>query len=156
MSRRCCNIILSIFLGIAFMAVGAIAETPKEIKAPVDEEKEYLPEPDEFIKVEQPAEMMYEEVPVYPEPAKKAGLEAIVWIKSLIDKKGEVVKAFVLKSSGSKAGFDESALKAAYKCKFKPAVKDDKPLAVWITYCVQFTLSEEKTQEKATESLKKS
>jgi protein TonB len=163
MSKKANLIALAIYLGIAIIAIGAWAETPKKI-ATSTEEKEYLPEPDEFIAVEQNPVMIYEEVPVYPKTAKKAGLEATVWIKALVNRKGEVAKAFVYKSprskdntdvaslkSTSKAGFEESALKAAYKCKYKPAVKNGQPVAVWVTYSVKFTLSGDNEEDKTTD-----
>jgi len=102
--------------------------------------EEYMPAPDEFVPVEVPAEMIYEEVPEYPRLAKSAGMEAVVWVKALVDKDGEVKQAMILKSSGSKAGFDEAALEAAYDCKFKPAIQNGRPVAVWVSYQVEFVL----------------
>jgi protein TonB len=101
-----------------------------------------MPSPDEFVPVEIPAEMLYEEVPDYQRLAKKSGMEGIVWVKALVDKDGNVKKAMVLKSSGSRAGFDEAAVKAAYKCKFKPAIQNHKPVAVWVSYSVEFVLTD--------------
>ncbi|MFH2035749.1 MAG: energy transducer TonB [Candidatus Zixiibacteriota bacterium] len=103
-------------------------------------EDEFMPAPDQFVPVEIPAEMIYEEVPQYPELAKKAGFEAVVWVKALVDKDGDVRQAMVLKSSGSAGGFDEAAVAAAYKCKFKPAIQNGRPVAVWVSYSVEFTL----------------
>jgi protein TonB len=108
----------------------------------------YLPEPDEFVPVEQLPEMIYEEVPVYPELAKKVGMEAELWIKCLVDKKGNVIKAMILKSSGNKENFDKAALDAAYKNKFKPALQNSQPVAVWITYKVDFVLSQDEGKDK--------
>jgi protein TonB len=93
------------------------------------------------IVVDIPAEMIYEEIPQYPRLARQAGMEAVVWVKALVDKDGNVKKAMVLKSSGSKAGFDEAAVKAAYKCKFKPAIQNGRPVAVWVSYSVEFTIT---------------
>lgn len=106
------------------------------------DDDEFLPAPDEFVPVEIPAEMIYEEIPDYPRLAKQAGMEAVVWVKALVDKEGNVRKAMVLKSSGSRAGFDEAATKAAYKCKFKPAIQNGRPVAVWVSYSVEFTLTD--------------
>ncbi|MCX6826279.1 MAG: TonB family protein [candidate division Zixibacteria bacterium] len=103
---------------------------------------EYLPAPDEFVPVEIGAEMIYREPPEYPRPAKIAGMEAMVWVKALVDKSGNVVKAMIFKSSGSKAGFDEAAVASAYKCKFKPAIQNGRPVALWVAYQVEFTLRE--------------
>ncbi len=148
MSKKANLVVFSILLGIAIMSIGAWAETPKKVATYVDEKEDY-PSPDEFIRVERQPEMIHEEVPVYPEKAKKDEAEAIVWIKSLVNKDGEVVKSMIFKSSDSEYSFDKTALDAAYKCKFKPAVKDGKPVAVWITYCVKFTLTKEKSEEQA-------
>lgn len=105
-------------------------------------DEEYLPAPDEFVPVEIYAEMIYEEVPDYPRLAREAGMEAVVWVKALVDKEGNVKRAMVLKSSGSRAGFDEAAVAAAYKCKFKPAIQNGRPVAVWVSYAVEFTLTD--------------
>ena len=136
-------VIILIGLGIMLLTAGAMA-SPPETDKPLLKNNDHYPKPDEFIPVEQMPEMIYEEVPVYPELAKNAGIEGKVWIKSLINKKGEVVKAMIFKSSDSKVGFDESALNAAYKCKFTPAIQNKQPVAVWITYKVSFVLDKDK------------
>jgi len=103
---------------------------------------EYMPAPDEFVPVEINAEMIFEQIPEYPRLAKQAGMEAVVWIKALVDKDGDVKKAMVLRSSGSKAGFDEAAVEAANKCKYKPAIQNGRPVAVWVSYQVEFVLED--------------
>jgi len=100
--------------------------------------EDYMPAADEFVPVEIPAEMIYESPPEYPRLAQTAGMEAVVWVKALVDKNGNVRDAMVLKSSGSKAGFDEAAVDAAYKCRFKPAIQNGRPVAVWVSYQVEF------------------
>ncbi len=100
--------------------------------------QDYMPGSDEFVPVEIPAEMIYEHTPEYPRLAQTAGMEAVVWVKALVDKNGNVRDAMVLKSSGSKAGFDEAAVKAAFKCRFKPAIQNGRPVAVWVSYQVEF------------------
>jgi len=115
--------------------------TDQDIVVAIPDE-EYMPAPDEFVPVEIPAEMIYEEVPDYPRQARLAGMEAVVWVKVLVDKSGNVKKAIVLKSSGSRAGFDEAATTAAYKCKFKPAIQNGRPVPVWVSYSVEFELED--------------
>jgi len=105
-------------------------------------DEEYLPDIDEFVPVEIPAEMIYEHAPEYPRLAKQAGMEAVVWVKALVQKDGSVKKAVIFKSSGSKAGFDEAAVAAAYKCKYKPAIQNGRPVAIWVAYQVEFTLTD--------------
>jgi protein TonB len=104
--------------------------------------EDYMPAPDEFVPVEIPAEMIYEHSPDYPRLARSAGMEAVVWVKALVDKDGNVRDAMILRSSGSKAGFDEAAIDAAYKCKYKPAIQNGRPVAVWVSYQVEFVLEE--------------
>lgn len=98
------------------------------------------PNPDEFIQVDKMPELITNVSPEYPIKAKRDGKEGYVWVKALISLEGSVLKAHVTKSSCSTCNFDESALKAAFQNKFKPALKDGKPIAVWVTYKVQFKL----------------
>ena len=98
------------------------------------------PAPDSFVACEMMPEMIYEHLPDYPHLAQTVGWEAEVWIKALVDKNGNVCDAMVLKSSGSKAGFDDEALKAAYKCKYKPGIQNGRPVPVWVSYKVEFIL----------------
>ena len=55
---------------------------------------------------------------IYPELAKKAGIEGIVYINAFIDEKGDVTKTKLLKGIGS--GCDEAATKAVKNTKFTP------------------------------------
>jgi len=106
---------------------------------PFESESEY-PEENEFILVEIQPEMIYMARPVYPNLAKIANLEGKVWVKALVDKNGDVVRAVVLKSSESNAGFDEAAIRAAKRCKFRPAVQNGFNVAVWVSFAVEFKL----------------
>jgi len=103
-----------------------------------DDEKD-LPSVNDFVPVEVLPEMIFEQKPVYPEKAIKAGIEGIVWIRSLIDKDGSVVESIIGKSSGSEL-LNKSALKSAKECKFKPALQNENPVATWVTYKVDFNL----------------
>ena len=102
---------------------------------------EDFPAPDEFIKVDLHPEMIFQQAPEYPEKAKQAGIEGTVWVQALVDKKGAIRKAKVSKSSGTKS-LDKAAVTAAYQNKFKPAIQKDKPVAVWITYKIEFALDD--------------
>jgi len=37
-------------------------------------------------------------------------------------------------------GFEEAAVKAAYKCRYRPAIQNGNPIGVWISYTVEFVL----------------
>jgi protein TonB len=75
--------------------------------------------------------------PLYPEIARKAGVEGTVVIKVLIDKKGLVEKAEIFKSIPV---LDDAALQAALKCEFKPAKQRDKFVKVWMAIPFKFKL----------------
>ncbi|MCK4301384.1 MAG: energy transducer TonB [candidate division Zixibacteria bacterium] len=100
-----------------------------------------LPGPDEFVKVDVLPEMIYQQQPEYPPLARKAAIEGAVWVKSLVDSDGNVVEVMLAKTSGSEL-LDKAALVAAEKNRFKPAVQDGKPVAVWVTFKVDFVLDD--------------
>ncbi len=86
------------------------------------------------------AEMTHYEPPRYPKLAEHAGLQGVVWIKSLVGKDGLVRDAKIHKSCGT-AALDQAALVAAPKCKFNPAIKHGQPIEIWVTYKVDFRLN---------------
>ncbi len=100
--------------------------------------EEYFPQAGEFVAVEeQPVEISHEN-PITPELATLTGTTGVVWIQALVDKEGKVRDARVLKPSGSKVGFEEAALEAALKNRYKPAIQNGRPVAVWVSYKVEF------------------
>ena len=76
---------------------------------------------------------------VYPEIARKAGVEGRVYVNVLIDEKGNVVNTKILKSLGNN-GCDEAAVAAIKAVKWKPAKQRDKPVKVWVGIPVVFKL----------------
>jgi TonB family protein len=81
---------------------------------------------------------------VYPEEAKKAGVQGKVFVKAIIDESGNVVKTSIKKSVGS--GCDEAAMKAIQKTKFTPGTKDGKLVKASVIIPIQFKLDGEKKQ----------
>ena len=98
-----------------------------------------LPGPDDFVPVDQPPEMTRQAVPVYPDSCLLLGVSDCVWVKALVDTKGNVRDARIAKPCAVKCGLEEAALNAARENKFKPALADGKPVAVWVTIRVEFT-----------------
>ena len=82
---------------------------------------------------------------VYPELAIKAGLEGVVFLKCLINTKGEVEQTQVLKPSGSDIGFEEAAQAAMMKVQWNPAKQRDRNVKVWVSVPVRFTLTDLKS-----------
>jgi protein TonB len=76
---------------------------------------------------------------IYPEIAKKAGVEGRVMIWAQIDEKGNVIRTKIMKSLGPN-GCDEAAALAISSVKWKPAMQRDKPVKVWIAVPVDFQL----------------
>lgn len=86
--------------------------------------------------------MKTESRPAYPEGAKVKGLEADVWVQAIVGTDGAVHRAKIAKQSvhGLEPGFELCTLTAAMGNVFEPALKDGKPVAVWVTYPVSFRL----------------
>lgn len=100
-----------------------------------------LPSPDEFVPYDKAPEPTKTVKPIYPDSAKKAGIEGEVWIKALIDKQGKVREAECLRDSSDKPDiFCEPATKAALQYEYKPAISAGNPVAVWVQYKVKFSL----------------
>ncbi len=76
---------------------------------------------------------------VYPEIARKAGVEGRVVVKCLIDERGNVIDTQILQSLGNN-GCDEAAITAVRSVKWKAAMQRDKPVKVWISVPVTFRL----------------
>jgi len=102
--------------------------------------EELLPSPDEFIPVEVLPVQVVTVQPKYPELANRANIEGTVWVRALVDKEGKVRDVIIVKPSGANAGFEESAIDAAKQTVWKPAISNGQPVAVWITYKVEFKL----------------
>lgn len=76
---------------------------------------------------------------VYPEIARKAGIEGTVIVYAQIDKTGKVIRTKVVKPLGN-SGCNEAAVKAIMSVKWKPAKQRDKPVTVWVSVPVKFKL----------------
>ena len=76
---------------------------------------------------------------IYPELARKAGIEGNVIVNVLIDRDGRVLATKVMRSLGNN-GCDEAAIKAIKSVKWNPAFQRDKPVKVWVSIKVAFVL----------------
>lgn len=73
----------------------------------------------------------------YSKQARRAHYQGICLVKVIVDAQGNPRDAHVTRKLGM--GLDEKALEAVRKYKFKPAMRDGQPVAVWITIEVNFT-----------------
>ncbi len=76
---------------------------------------------------------------IYPEIAKRAGVEGKVYILAYVDETGTVTKTEILKGIG--AGCDEAAEKAIRETKFKPGKQRGKSVKVKVAVPIIFKLN---------------
>jgi TonB family protein len=78
--------------------------------------------------------------PSYTKEARRNSVQGFVRLKVLLAADAKISRVRVLK--GLPAGLTESAIKAACKIKFKPAIKDGQPVARWVTAEYVFRVSD--------------
>jgi protein TonB len=76
--------------------------------------------------------------PQYTEIARKARIQGVVILQTIIDKDGNITDVKALK--GLPMGLTESAMEAVTQWKFKPATLNGKPVAVYFNLTVNFQL----------------
>jgi protein TonB len=115
-----------------------------EIEAPPPPPKEEIEEePTYFVAVEEmPGPIggikAIQEKIIYPEIAKRAGVEGKVYVLAFVNEQGEVTKAQIIKGIG--AGCDEAALDAVLKTKFTPGKQRGKAVKVQVSIPIIFKL----------------
>lgn len=95
------------------------------------------PDIDDFIPYQVAPAIVKRVEPLYPELARKAGMQGKVWVKVLIDKEGKVKKAVIMQGPEI---FHEEAIAAVMQWVFKPAIQQDRPIAVWMAIPISFKL----------------
>lgn len=80
----------------------------------------------------------YKPEPEYSEEARKAKYQGEVWLSVVVDENGIPQNIRVTRKLG--LGLDEKAIEAVQKWRFKPGMKDGKPVAVQATIAVSFHL----------------
>ena len=100
-------------------------------------EQEELPQMGEFVPREEDPVAVDLPKPVYPEIARRAGIEGVVFIQILIDRTGKVRDVQVTKGPEM---FYEAAREAAWRSVWRPAIQNKKPVAVWVAMPIRFML----------------
>jgi protein TonB len=118
-------------------------EAEMEAPPPPPKEEKVEEEPVYFVAVEEMPEPIggikaIQEKIVYPEIAKRAGVEGKVYVLAFVDEGGTVTKAQIIKGIG--AGCDEAALDAVLKTKFKPGKQRGKPVKVQVSVPIIYKL----------------
>ena len=101
----------------------------------------------EEVEIDAQPELVQCDSPPYPQEAKVENRSGAVWVKAFVSETGKVTDVELDRSSGH-GDLDAAALDKAWDCTYKPALKNDKPVAVWVTYQVQFALEESKSESE--------
>jgi TonB family protein len=75
-------------------------------------------------------------MPLYPAAAMEKRISGTVWLNVLVDQKGKVTSARVLKSDAEE--LNQAAMDAARRYSFTPGIYRNKPIPVWISIPVEF------------------
>ena len=78
--------------------------------------------------------------PHYPELARAAGLEAKLVLQAIVRRDGTVHDIKVLRCTHAGFGFEAAATRAVRRWRYKPAMKDGKPVDVYFLINVEFNL----------------
>ena len=78
--------------------------------------------------------------PQYTEEARRAKIQGVVEMAAVVLEDGTVGDVTVTKSLDQQYGLDDEAVKAMKKWRFKPGMKDGKPVAVTISVEMSFSL----------------
>ena len=100
-------------------------------------EEDGLPKFGEYVYVEELPEAVTKVPPVYPDIAREAGVDGTVLVQALVGKDGKVKDTKVVKSIPM---LDVNAVTAVKQWVFKPALSNNKPVAVWVAVPVKFSL----------------
>ena len=85
-----------------------------------------------------PPEKIYAPTPRYTEEGRQSRTQGVVILEAVVDAEGNVHDVKVLK--GLPNGLSESAVETALEWKYKPALLDGQPIAVFLNLTIRFTL----------------
>jgi len=125
---------IACMLVLAWTVPGPIAEQPTETKDRViliaGVEGVTNPQLIEESKVE----------PTYPKKARIERKDGQVILQAVVETDGTVSALSVIRCNRRGLGFEESAIKAVEQWRYKPATKDGKPVPVYFTVVIEFSL----------------
>ncbi len=91
----------------------------------------------EFWAVEESPVLVKEVLPIYPDVASRAGLEGTVFVEFVVGRDGTVRDVIVLKGP---VIFYQPAVTAVAQFRFKPAIQNDRAVAVRMARAIRFRL----------------
>jgi TonB family protein len=77
--------------------------------------------------------------PDYPITLRQRGIEGTVWLRVRVDRSGLPEQIILFKTSGYRL-FDEAALRAVARWRFRPARSNGQHIASWVEFPVRFIL----------------
>lgn len=113
----------------------ASTEGDNIVVAPPSEEE--LPKFGDYVYVEELPEPITKVAPIYPDIAREAGVDGVVMIQALVGKDGRVKDVKIVKPIPM---LNDNAVAAVKQWVFKPALSNNKPVAVWVAVPVRFSL----------------
>ena len=96
-----------------------------------------MPKFGDYVYVEELPEAVTRVPPIYPDLAREANVDGTVLVQALVGKDGKVKDVRVMKSIPM---LDDAAKSAVRRWVFKPALSNNKPVAVWVGVPVKFSL----------------
>ncbi len=87
-----------------------------------------------------PPRVVRQERPIYPFALRKSGIVGEVLVGFVVDTKGDVVNAIAIRSNSP--GFNEAAVQAVRKWKFKPAMVDGRPVNTRMSVPIVFSFND--------------
>jgi TonB family protein len=106
----------------------------QQISGPIDS----LLSPDAFVAVDQMPIPVQIPTPQYPKLAREANIEGQVRIRALVGEDGRVKDTRIVDGHAS---LTDAAKKAVERGVFKPALQNNRPVAVWVVVPIHFTLN---------------
>jgi hypothetical protein len=85
-------------------------------------------------------QITYRAEPAYPQKALDSGITAIVQITAFVDSTGYVARVITDSCTTPGYGFEDAATVAAYQSRYQPAWRMGRPIGMWVTYKMRFTL----------------
>jgi len=133
-----------IFYWIVIISIAGCSGRDENGKAAIDEPEVVAERDTFFLAVEEMPQIIggigsIQERLRYPELAKRAGVEGVVYVYAFIDEEGQVVRTEIVNDPG--AGLGEAAATAVSLAKFKPGKQRGQPVPVRVSIPIHFRLA---------------
>jgi protein TonB len=124
------------FTSSSVVEFGPAPPDPQECCGPA---QTHLPEPGEFVYIDELPEALVRAAPAYPDSAREAGISGTVLVQALVCSSGQI---FDVRVQQSVPGLDGASIAAVQQWVFAPARVGGQPVAVWVVIPVKFSLHE--------------